>query len=54
MSGAGSTYVGEENCTKGFLGGRNLRGKTAIERPRGRLENNIQMDLQVRGWAVWA
>jgi hypothetical protein len=49
MGGAGSTYVGEERFIKVFLGGRNLRGKTALERPRGRLENNIKMDLQVMG-----
>ena len=31
-----------------------MRGKTTLERPRGRLENNIKMDLQVRRWAAWA
>jgi hypothetical protein len=45
MGGASSTYVGEETRIKVFIGGRNLRGKTALGKPRGTLENNIKMYL---------
>ena len=55
MGGACRTYVGGGEVYKSFFwGGRNLRGKTALERRRGRLENNIKMDLQVIGWSAWA
>ena len=47
MGGECSTYGGEERCIEG-LGGE-PEGKRPLERPRGRWEDNIKMDLREVG-----
>ena len=47
MGGACSACGGEERCILGF--GGKPEGKSPLERPKCRWENNIKMDLQEVG-----
>jgi hypothetical protein len=44
MDGACRTYGEKERCQQGLV--ENSAGKRPLERPRGRLEDNIEIDHQ--------
>jgi hypothetical protein len=53
MGRACSRHERDQECIQGFYGKRKKEeGKRPIERPRGRWEADIQMDLREIGWAA--
>ena len=49
MGGAYITYKGEDGRVRGFRG-ETLREKGHFKNIRGRLEDNIKLDIQEMGW----
>jgi len=52
MSGACSTYEGEERRIQGFV--RKPEGKRPLGKPKRRCKDNIKMDLQEGDVGAWA